>query len=137
MPRKYSNSEKKVIRNEREKAVQAALVDQENALRDNYIEHGKRLALASVMPASVEAPHSGLFVHNWRDGWRWFSNLALTAIVAVNAVPIPPEVINALPPHTQASVTIGLAVVGVLGRFINQARNKALPPITNEVADGN
>jgi hypothetical protein len=89
------------------------------------------------IPATIESRPSGFLVDNWQHGWKWFSNLALTAIVAVNAVPIPPEVINALPAHTQSTVTIGLAVVGVLGRFINQARNKPLPPISNEVVDGN
>ncbi len=59
-------------------------------------------------------------VPNWRRGWRWFSNIALTAIVAVNTTPIPPEIIGALPPDTQQKATIGLAVLGLIGRFIKQ-----------------
>lgn len=59
-------------------------------------------------------------VKDWRQGWRWFSNLALTAIIAVNTTPIPPEIIGALPPDTQHKATIGLAVLGLIGRFIKQ-----------------
>lgn len=59
-------------------------------------------------------------VPNWRQGWRWFSNMALTAIIAVNTTPIPPELIGALPPDVQHKATIGLAVLGLIGRFIKQ-----------------
>lgn len=59
-------------------------------------------------------------VENWQQGWRWFSNMALTAIVAINTAPIPPELIQVLPPDTQQKVTIGLAVFGLIGRFIKQ-----------------
>ena len=59
-------------------------------------------------------------VDNWQHGWRWFSNLALTAIVAINTTPIAPELIQMLPPDTQQKVTISLAVFGLIGRFIKQ-----------------
>lgn len=59
-------------------------------------------------------------VDNWRSGWKWFSNIALTGIVAVNTAPIPPEVIQVLPENTQHQVTVGLAVLGLIGRFIKQ-----------------
>jgi hypothetical protein len=62
-------------------------------------------------------------VDNWQQGWRWFSNIALTAIVAINTAPIPPELIQVLPPDTQQKVTIGLAVFGLIGRFIKQKTN--------------
>ncbi|MEX5365686.1 hypothetical protein WCE00_01735 [Acinetobacter haemolyticus] len=68
--------------------------------------------------------HTGVVVKNWKNGWKWFSNLALAAIVAVNTSPIPPELLDALPPDARQKVTIGLAVFGLLGRFINQSRKK-------------
>ena len=67
---------------------------------------------------------TGLVVPDWRGGWKWFSNLALAAIVAINTAPIPPEVLDGLSPDARQQVTIGLAVVGILGRFINQSRKK-------------
>ncbi|MBP8005362.1 MAG: hypothetical protein KAZ18_00440 [Acinetobacter sp.] len=73
----------------------------------------------------LEQTHNtGVVVKNWQQGWKWFSNLALAAIVAVNTSPIPPELLNALPPDAQQKITIGLAVFGLLGRFINQSRKK-------------
>ena len=71
-----------------------------------------------------ETKHTGLVVPDWRGGWKWFSNLALAAIVAINTAPIPPEVLDGLSPDARQQVTIGLAVVGILGRFINQSRKK-------------
>lgn len=59
-------------------------------------------------------------VDNWQHGWKWFSNMALTAIVAINTAPIAPEIIQILPPDTQQKVTISLAVFGLIGRFIKQ-----------------
>lgn len=59
-------------------------------------------------------------VPNWRQGWRWFSNIALTSIIAVNTAPIPPEIIGALPPDAQHKATVGLAVLGLIGRLIKQ-----------------
>lgn len=76
--------------------------------------------------------HTGVMVKNWQQGWKWFSNLALAAIVAINTSPIPPEILNALPPDTQQKVTIGLAVLGLLGRFINQSKPKPLPPVKED-----
>ena len=92
------------------------------------------LEQASKQPAQIapdyvnglldETKHTGLVVPDWRGGWKWFSNLALAAIVAINTAPIPPEVLDGLPPDARQQVTIGLAVVGILGRFINQSRKK-------------
>lgn len=63
-------------------------------------------------------------VENWQQGWRWFSNIAMTAIVAINTAPIPPELVAVLPPDTQQKVTISLAVLGLIGRFIKQEMPK-------------
>lgn len=129
--RKLSNGQKRRLRIQTEKAVQQALLEQEQYVvqRKKYIAQAdtrSRHFVASDMPPPVIAATPPLskswVVPGWQHGWRWFSNIALTAIVAINTAPIPPEVIQALPPHTQQQVTIGLAVIGILGRFINQSR---------------
>ena len=61
-------------------------------------------------------------VKNWKDGWRWFSNVAFTAIAVVNSAPLPPELIDAMPDNIRVHVTVALAVVGVVGRFIDQSK---------------
>lgn len=66
-------------------------------------------------------------VQNWKDGWRWLSNLAFTAIAAVNAVPLSPEVIHALPAEYQAKATITLALLGIAGRMIDQSKAGQAP----------
>lgn len=94
-------------------------------LKENNNESGIIIPNDSYIPSTFElTSHSGFLVENWRSGWKWISNIALTAIVAVNAAPIPLEVINALPSDAQTKVTIALGVIGVLGRFINQSRGK-------------
>lgn len=129
--RKLTNGQKRRLRIQTEKAVQQALLEQEQYVvqRKKYIAQAdtrSRHFVASDMPPPVIAATPPLskswVVPGWQHGWRWFSNIALTAIVAINTAPIPPEVIQALPPHTQQQVTIGLAVIGILGRFINQSR---------------
>lgn len=86
----------------------------------------------SFVSAELIAESSdGMVVPNWKQGWKWFSNLALAAIVAINTSPIPPEIIDALPPDARQQVTIGLAVVGILGCFINQSRKKDVADVRN------
>lgn len=65
-------------------------------------------------------------VSNWKNSWKWFSNIAFALIVAVQAFydALPPEFLTALPPDTQQALTAVLAILGILGRFINQSRNK-------------
>lgn len=85
----------------------------------------ERLKIESPQPLfEKEGLNHGLVVPDWKQGWKWFSNLALAAIVAINTSPIPPEILDAMSPDLRQQVTIGLAVVGILGRFINQSRRK-------------
>lgn len=95
-----------------------------------------------VEPQYLEGLHGskfklGFWVHNWQTGWKWFSNVAFAGIVAVQAFyeTLPPEVITALPPDTQSKITLGLAVLGLLGRFINQSKPKPLPPASDVKED--
>lgn len=82
----------------------------------------KQQITEQLQPVLLVSENNGVLVSNWKQGWRWFSNLALGAIVAINTAPLPAEVLAALPPDTQSKVTIGLAVLGIVGRFVNQAK---------------
>lgn len=79
----------------------------------------------------------GFWVYNWQTGWKWFSNVAFAGIVAVQAFydTLPPELVMALPVDTQSKITLGLAVLGLLGRFINQSKPKSLPPASDEIKE--
>lgn len=70
--------------------------------------------------------NSGLFVANKSKSWAWFSNIAFALIVAVQAFfdTLPPELIATLPTDAQSKITMALAILGVIGRFINQSRSK-------------
>ncbi|MEI1709135.1 hypothetical protein V8Q18_06255 [Acinetobacter baumannii] len=95
-----------------------------------------------VEPKFIQGIHGsslkfGFWVHNWQTGWKWFSNVAFAGIVAVQAFyeTLPPELINALPPDTQSKITLSLAVLGLLGRFINQSKPKPLPSASDVKED--
>lgn len=78
----------------------------------------------SILP--IQDRNKGMIVSNWQNSWKWFSNIAFALIVAVQAFydALPPEVLTALPADTQQTITAVLAILGILGRFINQSRNK-------------
>ncbi len=124
------NFEKQTIsqRNQHAVTAKASPDDIESltaVLKENNNESGIIIPNDSyIPPTSALTSHSGFLVENWRSGWKWISNIALTAIVAVNAAPIPIEIISALPSDAQTKVTIALGIIGVLGRFINQSRGK-------------
>lgn len=89
-----------------------------------------------IEPQYVQGVHGstmqfGVLVHNWRNGWKWFSNLAFAGIVAIQTFydTLPPELIEALPTDARSKITTTLAVLGLIGRLINQNRPKPLPPV--------
>lgn len=79
----------------------------------------------TAVPATTK---QGLFVQNKSKSWVWFSNIAFALIVAVQAFfdTLPPELIATLPHDAQSKITMILAVLGVIGRFINQSRKPKL-----------
>ncbi|MGQ0979236.1 hypothetical protein ACT4V8_11895 [Acinetobacter baumannii] len=44
---------------------------------------------------------------------------------------MPPELIATLPADAQSKITLGLAILGLVGRFINQSKPKPLPPASD------
>ena len=85
-----------------------------------------KASFVQAVPATTTA--QGLFVQNKTKSWVWFSNIAFALIVAVQAFfdTLPPELIATLPHDAQSKITMILAVLGVIGRFINQSRKPKL-----------
>ncbi|EPW3855775.1 hypothetical protein [Acinetobacter baumannii] len=95
-----------------------------------------------IEPQYVQGVHGstmqfGVLVHNWRTGWKWFSNVAFAGIVAVQTFydTLPPELIATLPADAQSKITLGLAVLGLIGRFINQTKPTPLPPASETIKE--
>jgi len=126
MSKKYHVSPKELQRRLNQQKRDLSANKPNNIVEPKYFQavHGSTLKL-------------GFWVHNWQTGWKWFSNVAFAGIVAVQAFyeTLPPEVIAALPPDTQSKITLGLAVLGLLGRFINQSKSKPLPPASDVKGD--
>lgn len=117
------------------------LVDKKQQLLDQAKRHQNRVeelkAAMQSAPAQIlpmiqgEAMRLGFFVGNKGTSWKWFSNIAFALIVAVQAFydALPPELITSLPDGTQSKITVALAILGFVGRYINQSKPKPLAPI--------
>ncbi|MCX5466508.1 hypothetical protein [Acinetobacter nematophilus] len=102
------------------------------ARRDQKHEQKINDIKASFVQAVPATTPQGLLVANKSKSWAWFSNIAFGLIVAVQAFfdTLPPELIATLPTDAQSKITMGLAILGVAGRFINQSRKpKPLPEV--------
>ncbi|EXB26085.1 hypothetical protein J537_2317 [Acinetobacter baumannii 1437282] len=71
-----------------------------------------------------EVKHTGLLVKNSHTFWKWLSTWAFAAIGYVSLYGVPPEIIALIPEASQSKVTAALALLGFIGRFINQSRGK-------------
>ncbi len=71
-----------------------------------------------------ESKHSGVLVKNWHTAWKWISTWAFGLIAYVSVAGIPVELLALIPEASQAKVTAVLALLGFVGRFINQSRGK-------------
>ena len=108
-------------------------------------KHQKRVdelkAQVPIIPDYVtgffdETVHTGLIVQNWHTAWKWLSTWAFAAIGYVSLYGIPPEVLALVPEASQSKVTAVLALLGFVGRFINQSRvyskSSPTPPLEKE-----
>lgn len=107
-------------------------------------KHQKRVdelkAQVPIIPDYVtgffdETVHTGLIVQNWHTAWKWLSTWAFAAIGYVSLYGIPPEVLALVPEASQSKVTAALALLGFVGRFINQSKPKPLPPASDEIKE--
>lgn len=94
----------------------------------NRIEEleGEILKQPQLVEAKLESftANYGFFVGNKSTSWKWFSNVAFALIVAVQAFydALPSELLASLPDATQSNITVVLAILGVIGRYINQSK---------------
>lgn len=77
-----------------------------------------------IMATLGETVHTGLIVQNWHTAWKWLSTWAFAAIGYVSLYGIPPEILALVPEASQSKVTAVLALLGFVGRFVNQSRKK-------------
>ena len=88
-----------------------------------------------IMATLGETVHTGLIVQNWHTAWKWISTWAFGLIAYVSVAGIPPEVLALVPEASQSKVTAALALLGFVGRFINQSKPKPLPPASDEIKE--
>jgi len=61
-------------------------------------------------------------ISNWKDSWKWFSTQAMLLAVAVQGAwdYIPADMRASLPDGFVTWATMGLLVLGIIGRTIRQ-----------------
>ena len=66
-------------------------------------------------------------VPNARKAWKWFSMqlLVLTAAVQVAWETLPPEALALIPPDVQGYITLGLVLLAMVGRLVDQGTAQA------------
>lgn len=72
----------------------------------------------------VSDVNNSLLVKNPHTFWKWLSTWAFAAIAYVSISGVPPELLALIPEASQGKVTALIAVLGFVGRFINQSRGK-------------
>lgn len=96
-------------------------------LKDKIEQQAKQLVPMLGVSSYVEN-HSFL-VRNWQTFWKWLSTWAFAAIGYVSIYGVPQEILMLVPEASQSKVTAVLALIGFVGRFINQSKPKPLPPV--------
>ena len=104
------------------------LQQQKAHLLNNRLQQAQPLQYVTATIGTIEN-QAGVLVHNWRSGWKWLSNWAFILIGYISVYGVPNEVLMFVPEASQAKVTAVLALTGLVFRFINQTKNKALPPV--------
>ena len=61
--------------------------------------------------------------------------MSYSVVLNVSVAGIPPEVLALVPEASQSKVTAALALLGFVGRFINQSKPKPLPPASDEIKE--
>lgn len=75
-------------------------------------------------------------VENWQTGYKWFSNWAFIIIVFLATTPLPPEIVQRLPPVMQDNLTAIVAMCGLILRFVKQTEPLTVPTPPQEVDNG-
>ena len=124
MNKKYSVSPKELSRRLRQQKKEILANNPNKIIEPQYFQgvQGSTLKL-------------GFWVNNWHTAWKWLSTWAFAAIGYVSLYGIPPEVLALVPEASQSKVTAALALLGFMGRFINQSKPKPLPPASDEIKE--
>lgn len=107
------------------------LQQQKAHLLNNRLQQAQPLQYVTATIGTIENK-AGVLVHNWRSGWKWISNWAFILIGYISVYGVPNEVLMFVPEASQAKVTGLLALIGLVFRFINQTKSKALPPVAED-----
>lgn len=114
-------------------ALNADLTEAERKLQQKEAHHKYQLDkmestiqhLEGTLKAQEHLPlpfvNNSLFVHNWRDGGKWLSNMFFSLIAFFAVTPVPAELLAVLPENTRMYVIAFCAFCGLLSRFINQS----------------
>lgn len=94
----------------------------------NKIEEQAQQILPVLGVSNYVENHS-LLVRNWTTAWKWLSTWAFAAIAYISIAGVPPEVMALVPEASQGKVTAVLALLGFIGRFVNQSKAKPLTPV--------
>lgn len=88
---------------------------------ESTIQHlEERLAAREQLP--VPFVNNGFFIHNWRDGGKWLSNMFFSLIAFFAVTPIPSELLAVLPEGFRTYLIAFCAFCGLFSRFINQSK---------------
>lgn len=105
----------------------------------NRVEHLKvkidEQAHQLIPLLGISEPHCGFLVKNSHTFWKWLSTWAFAAIGYVSIYGVPPEIFALVPEASQGKVTALLALLGFVGRFINQSKPKHLPPVSDAIKE--
>ncbi len=114
------------------KQFDQAEIEQLKKQLTDALKHQSQVIPDYAMGIFDDTQHTGLLVKNWHTAWKWVSTWAFGLIAYVSVAGIPPEVLALVPEASQSKVTAALALLGFVGRFINQSRSKPLPPLQGE-----
>lgn len=119
-------------------SVQVADLQKQNddlARQNINLKYQLEIKPEPVMASLEFKTYTGPVVENWRDSWKWISNWCFGLIVFFATTPIPPEVLAVLPENVRYYFIAFTAFCGFVGRYINQSKPVALPPINAGDAD--
>lgn len=68
-------------------------------------------------------------IANWRKSWRMLSVQAMTAAAAIQGAwaSVPDDLKASVPPGVVQWLTLGLLVLGIAGRLVDQPKTKDKP----------
>lgn len=65
-------------------------------------------------------------VDNWKEAWRWMSVNCMVIAASIQGawVYIPEDMRDSIPPWIVSAITIGLLILGIIGRLLKPRKRK-------------